>query len=238
MARRYNKNVPAVSLNHTDTFNIIIAPKNDEQQVMLDTISSNIITFVKGSPGTGKSYIAVTYALQQYLKHKFERIVFSRPVVEAAGEHLGYLPGSMQEKINPYMAPIFEIMSEVLPVETIKKLTNKNGVEPAVRVLPMAYMRGVTLKRSIIVVDECQNMSVEQLRMLLTRLGEDSKMILCGDIRQSDIPRANGLEEAFTLLEDIEQIGFVTLSQNAVVRHPLIKKIEERFEERLKKRKK
>lgn len=233
MARRSKSN-DLITTNDTNcsSFRTVIIAKNEEQKLMMSTVASNIITFVKGLPGTGKTYIAIAYALQQYFSKKCEKIVFSRPVVEAAGEKLGFLPGDIREKIDPYMTPVFETLSDMLTPETIKKLMNKNGHEPIVRVIPMAYMRGTTFKNSVIICDESQNTSPEQIRMLLTRLGENSQMIICGDTRQSDISGKNGLQDAFDLLTGIEGIGFVTLSQKAIVRHPVIGKIEQRYEDR------
>lgn len=213
---------------------VALTAKNSEQKELLRTISNNDITFVKGSPGTGKTYIAVGYALQELLRDKYEYIIFSRPVVEAGGEKLGFLPGDLEEKIDPYMIPIFYSMEQMISGEQIRKLTNKNGIKPKVRVLPLAYMRGVTFKNSCIVCDEMQNSTPEQVRMVLTRLGEGSKMILCGDVNQSDIHKTNGLEDSFELLGGIQGIGFCILSLEATVRHPIVKQIETRYENRKK----
>jgi len=204
--------------------------KNEEQKELLRTIAQNDITFIKGFPGSGKTFLAVGYALQQLFKDKYKYIIFSRPVVEAGGEKLGFLPGDMAEKIDPYMIPIFYSMKQMISGENIKKLTNKNGTDPRIRVLPLAFMRGVTFKDSCIVCDEMQNSTPEQIRMVLTRLGEGSKMIICGDTNQSDIHKTNGLEDAFELLVGIQGIGFCTLSAEAIVRHPIIRQIEERYE--------
>ena len=156
----------------------------------------------------------------------YEYIIFSRPVVEAGGEKLGFLPGDMEEKINPYMIPIFYSMEQILTDKSlIKKLTNKNGSNPKIRVLPLAFMRGVTFAKSIIILDEMQNCTPEQMRMVLTRFGEESKMIVCGDVKQSDIHHKNGLSDAFNLLEGTPGIGFCSLSAKAIVRHPIIEHI-------------
>lgn len=211
---------------------VSLTAKNPEQKELLRTISNNSITFVKGAPGTGKTFVAVGYALQELLKENYDYIIFSRPVVEAGGEKLGFLPGDLEDKIDPYMIPIFYSMEQMITGEQIKRLTNKNGSKPKVRILPMAYMRGVTFKNSCIVCDEMQNSTPEQVRMVLTRLGEGSKMILCGDVNQSDIHRTSGLEDAFELLGGIQGIGFCILSLEATVRHPIVKQVEARYEER------
>lgn len=211
---------------------IIVRPRNKEQKIALEVISENTITFVKGSPGTGKTFLALSHALGKVFQGEYEKLVLSRPVVEAAGERLGFLPGDIRDKINPYMIPIFETLSQLIPAPTITKLISKNGSDSKIRILPLAYMRGVTFKNSFIICDEMQNSTPAQVRMLLTRIGEGSKIIICGDVYQSDIQSANGLFDAFTLLAGIEGIGFVSLTRNAIVRHPIIQKIEERYEER------
>jgi phosphate starvation-inducible PhoH-like protein len=212
-------------------FAVSVIAKNAEQRDLLRTISKNEIIFVRGIAGSGKTYLSIGYALQELSKEHYEKIILSRPVVEA-GEKLGFLPGDMEEKINPYMLPFFYSMEQMLPggEEVVKKLINKNGSNPKIRILPLAFMRGVTLKNSIILADEMQNSTSEQMRMLLTRIGEGSKMIICGDVRQSDLRAKNGLEHAFEILQGIEGIGFCTLTENAIVRHPIIAKIEEKYE--------
>jgi len=216
-------------LDQQSEFKQIIIAKNEDQEEMLRTIDDNIITFVKGVPGSGKTYMAIYYALHQIFKKQYENIVFSRPVVEAAGENLGFLPGNIASKIDPYMVPIFDALSQMLPTDVIKSLMNKNGHDPIIKILPLAYMRGITHRNSIVVLDEAQNMTAGQMRMLLTRIGENTKMIICGDILQSDIKVKNGLEDAFERLQDIDGISFVTLT-DSLPRHPLIAKIEERYQ--------
>jgi len=190
-------------------------------------------SFVANGFVNHNTYVAVGYALQELLKNNYENIILTRPVVEA-GEKLGFLPGDMEDKINPYMIPIFYSMKQILGENRglLKKLTNKNGKDPRIRILPLAYMRGVTFSKSVIICDEMQNATPEQMRMVLTRFGQESKMILCGDVKQSDIYKRNGLEDAFELLQDIPGIGFVTLSRAAVVRHPIIAKIDDRYNQR------
>lgn len=224
-----------------DGLKIIVSAKTPEQKEFLRTIAQNTITFVTGPAGTGKTFLAVAYGLQQLFKERFEKLVLTRPVIEAAGEKLGFLPGDMLDKINPYMMPIFDAMSQVVPVESMNKLMakngNGNGKDSAIRIIPLAYMRGVTFRESFIICDEMQNSTPDQVRMLLTRLGEGSKMIICGDVRQTDISGANGLLDSMELLNGIEGIGIVELTEASIVRHPLVQKIEERYEARQRERK-
>lgn len=211
---------------------IIVAPKTEEQRTLLKTISENTITFVCGHPGTGKTYLAIAYALQQLFRGKYEQIIVTRPVVEAAGERLGFLPGDVQEKIDPYMMPIYNFLFKMADEDVLKKLLSKNGKPAVIQICPLAYMRGATFDNSIILCDEAQNSTPEQMRMLLTRIGEGSKMIVSGDVNQSDIKYIHGLEDAFSLLPGIQSIGFVTLTEDSVVRNPIIRDIESRYQKR------
>jgi phosphate starvation-inducible PhoH-like protein len=234
MAKRNNSIDPSEIL---DGLKIIVSAKTDEQKVLLRTINKNIITFVTGPAGTGKTFLAVAYGLQQLFKDKFEKLVLTRPVIEAAGEKLGFLPGDMLDKINPYLMPIYDAMSQVVPVETMNKLMrnnsgNGNGKDSAIRIIPLAYMRGVTFRSSFIICDEMQNSTPDQVRMLLTRLGESSKMIICGDIRQTDIQGRNGLSDAMELLNGMDDIGVVQLTEASIVRHELVQRIEAKYEAR------
>lgn len=234
MAKKNHSLGPAEIL---DGLKIIVTAKTAEQKVLLRTISQNSITFVIGPAGTGKTFLAVAYGLQQVFKGKFTKLVLTRPVIEAAGEKLGFLPGDMIDKINPYLMPIYDAMSQVVPIETMNKLMQKNGNGrgSSIRIIPLAYMRGVTFRHSFIICDEMQNTTPDQVRMLLTRMGEGSKMIICGDIRQTDIIGRNGLSDAMQLLEGIEDIGMVQLTEASIVRHELVQKIEERYEARQRK---
>ena len=234
MAKRKKAVAISVSADPYNSLLMIVYPKNPEQQEMLDTIKNNIITFVKGAPGSGKTFIAISHALDEVFKGNYSSIVFTRPVIEAAGEKLGFLPGNMHEKIDPYMMPIWETLAQLITSEKLQKLISKNGKPSIIRILPLAYMRGNTFKNSIIICDEMQNSTPAQIRMLLTRIGEGSKIVICGDVLQSDIYKTSGLEDAFKLLKEIDGIGFVTLTQDAIVRHPIIAKIEERYEARRK----
>ncbi len=221
----------------SSTISVNISAKNIEQKNMLRTIDRNSITFVKGAPGSGKTYLAVGFGLQALLRSDYEQLIFTRPVVEAGGEKLGFLPGNMYDKIDPYMIPIFETLSKLLPSSALNHLMpkngngngNGNGHSTPIRVLPLAYMRGVTFENAFIICDEMQNSTPEQMRMVLTRLGMGSTMVLCGDVYQTDIRSTNGLSDAFDKLPNIEGIGFVTLTQEAIMRHPIIQQIEQRY---------
>lgn len=228
----------SINYHESNSINIIISAKNDEQKNYLKEIAKNTITIVRGSAGTGKTFLAVIYAMQQFLRGKCEKIILTRPVVEAAGERLGFLPGDVLEKLDPYMMPIYESLTEIVPEETLDKIMPKNGKKAPIKVIPLAYMRGCSFKNAFVICDEMQNSTPEQFRMLLTRIGENSRMIICGDTKQSDIYSENGLEDAFNLLQGIEGIGFVTMSDDAIVRHPLIQSIERKYEARLEQRRK
>jgi phosphate starvation-inducible protein PhoH and related proteins len=216
-------------------FKQIVVAKNEEQKEFMKTMSQNIITFVKGAPGTGKSFLAVTYGLQRLFSGKVKQLIFTRPAVEAAGEKLGYLPGDLSEKINPYMVPLFDALTQIIPIETLDKLMRKNGNEAQIKIVPLAYMRGMNFANSFILADEMQSSGPEQMRMLLTRIAENSQMVITGDVEQSDISGVNGLQDAFNLLQGIDGIGFMTLTEQAIVRHPIIQKVEERYHNRFKK---
>lgn len=227
------------ALNYQETVDdlkLIVTAKTPEQKELLKSIAQNTITFVTGPAGSGKTFLAVTYGLQQLFRNKYAKLVLTRPVVEAGGEKLGFLPGDMIDKINPYMMPIFDAMAQVMPEEAVSKLVQKNGNSSPIRILPLAYMRGMTFRQSFIICDEMQNSTPDQVRMLLTRLGENSKMVVCGDTRQTDIFGLNGLEDATELLQGIEGIGCVSLTEASIVRHPLVQKIEERYDARVKAR--
>jgi phosphate starvation-inducible PhoH-like protein len=209
---------------------IQLISRSDEQSDLLRTVNSNVITFVKGPAGSGKTYLAVYYALQQLFRDKYHSVIFARPAIEADGEKLGYLPGRIREKIHPYMLPIFDAIEQLVGPEDAEQILHKENSDKLIKVIPLAFMRGLTFRNAICVVDEAQNVTPKQMRMILTRVGEGSRLIVVGDDRQPDIQVRNGLVDAFERLRDIEEIGFVTLTEESIVRHPLIKKIEARYE--------
>jgi phosphate starvation-inducible PhoH-like protein len=185
------------------------------------------IVFGIGPAGTGKTYLAMAAAVSALLKGEVERIILTRPAVEA-GETLGFLPGDLREKILPYLRPLYDALHDMLDAEDTARLTEKGIIEIA----PLAYMRGRTLSHAFIVLDEAQNTTPEQMMMFLTRLGEDSRMVVTGDITQIDLPRAkqSGLLEVRRILADIPGIDFHTFSAADVVRHPLVAQIIEAYE--------
>ena len=215
-----------------------IKPKTVGQKKYVDAIGKNTVIFGVGPAGTGKTYLAVCMASVAYKQKQIEKIILTRPAVEA-GEKLGFLPGDLQNKVDPYLRPLYDALSEMFGYETYQKLIEKNVIEIA----PLAYMRGRTLSNSFIILDEAQNTTKEQMKMFLTRLGENSKMVITGDVTQIDLPtgKQSGLIHATSILKNIEGIETVTLSHKDVVRNPLVAQIvkaytknEEKSEKELK----
>ena len=204
-----------------------VYPKNRKQAALIDSIYANDITFGLGPAGTGKTYIAVALALKMLLSHTVRKLILTRPVVEA-GESLGFLPGDLVQKINPYLRPLFDIMETLLPADVLRSMEESNAVEVA----PLAYMRGRTLHNAVVILDEAQNTTKEQMKMFLTRMGEGSKLIITGDPSQSDIRgrSESGLVHAVSLISTIDGIGTVEFSADEVVRHSLVQKIINAYE--------
>lgn len=204
-----------------------IVPKTLSQKLYLQSMLEHPIVFGVGPAGTGKTYLAMAAAVSALLKGEVERIVLTRPAVEA-GETLGFLPGDLREKILPYLRPLYDALHDMLDAEDTARLTEKGVIEIA----PLAYMRGRTLSHAFVILDEAQNTTSEQMMMFLTRLGEDSRMVVTGDITQIDLPRAkqSGLLEVRRILADIPGIDFHTFSAADVVRHPLVAQIIEAYE--------
>ena len=204
-----------------------IVPKTLGQKLYLQSILKNPVVFGIGPAGTGKTYLAMAAAVSALLKNEVQRIILTRPAVEA-GEALGFLPGDLEEKILPYLRPLYDALHDMLDAADITRLTEKGVIEIA----PLAYMRGRTLSNAFIVLDEAQNTTPEQMMMFLTRLGEESRMVVTGDITQIDLPRSkqSGLLEVRRILQNIPGIDFHTFSGSDVVRHPLVLKIIEAYE--------
>ena len=204
-----------------------IKPKTLGQKRYLDSIKNNDIVFGIGPAGTGKTFLAMAMAVQAFKNKEVNRIILTRPAVEA-GENLGFLPGDLQEKVDPYLRPIYDALFEILGYETYEKYVVKGLIEVA----PLAYMRGRTLDSSYVILDEAQNTTNEQMKMFLTRLGFGSKAIITGDITQIDLPRGkqSGLKTVSRILEDIQGIDFIYLTKYDIVRHPLVQKIIEAYE--------
>lgn len=203
-----------------------IAPKGEGQRQYVEAILRDDLTFCLGPAGTGKTYLAVAVSVSLLKQHKIKRIVLVRPAVEA-GEKLGYLPGDLQAKVNPYLRPLFDAMHDMMPFEQIKRFMQNDVVE----VIPLAFMRGRTLNNAAIILDEAQNATVAQMLMFLTRLGHDSKMIVTGDDSQSDLEGGEpaGFIDAVTKLRGIEGIRIVRLTSEDIVRHPLVQRVVEAY---------
>lgn len=204
-----------------------IVPKTLGQKLYLQSILAHPIVIGIGPAGTGKTYLAMAAAVSALLRDQVQRIVLTRPAVEA-GEALGFLPGDLREKILPYLRPLYDALHDMLDAEDISRLSEKGVIEIA----PLAYMRGRTLSNAFIVLDEAQNTTPEQMMMFLTRLGEESRMVVTGDVTQIDLPRSkqSGLLEVRHILRDIPGIDFHTFSGSDVVRHPLVQRIIEAYD--------
>jgi phosphate starvation-inducible protein PhoH and related proteins len=205
-----------------------IIPKTDGQKAYLEAIRSRDITFGVGPAGTGKTYLAMAMAVSALKQEKVGRIILTRPAVEA-GEALGFLPGDLQEKILPYLRPLYDALHDMLEVEEIQRFMDRGVIEIA----PLAYMRGRTLSNAFVILDEAQNTTTEQMFMFLTRLGQDSTCVVTGDRTQIDLPRnkRSGLIEAVEALRDVPGIGFLFFEESDVVRHPLVQSIIHAYRE-------
>ena len=199
-----------------------IKPKTFGQKQYTGMIADNTVTFGIGPAGTGKTYLAVAMAVSSFRKKEVSRIILTRPAVEA-GESLGFLPGDLQTKVDPYLRPLYDALFEMLGAESFQAYQEKGMIEVA----PLAYMRGRTLDDSFIILDEAQNTTKEQMKMFLTRIGFHSKVVITGDITQIDLPagKKSGLKDAIRILKNIDDIGIQYLTDRDVVRHPLIQKI-------------
>ena len=199
-----------------------IKPKTIGQKEYVDSISQNAVTIGVGPAGTGKTYLAVAAAVAAFRERKINRIILTRPAVEA-GERLGFLPGDLQSKVDPYLRPLYDALFDMLGAETYQKYLERGNIEVA----PLAYMRGRTLDDSFIILDEAQNTSCEQMKMFLTRMGFGSKMVITGDATQIDLPadKLSGLKQAVRVLKNVEGIGICELTDQDVVRHVMVQRI-------------
>ena len=203
-----------------------IKPKTIGQKEYIKSVLNNTITIGVGPAGTGKTYLAVAAAVQAFRDKQVNRIILTRPAVEA-GERLGFLPGDLQSKVDPYLRPLYDALFDMLGAETYQKYLERGNIEVA----PLAYMRGRTLDDSFIILDEAQNTSREQMKMFLTRMGFGSKVVITGDITQIDLPgdKPSGLNEAMKVLQGVEGVGICQLSQQDVVRHVMVQRIIEAY---------
>jgi len=209
---------PMEEPNRDQKYRKNIRAQNDSQQAMLDAIDANPLVFAMGAAGTGKTYLAVAKAVEALDAGDVRRIILSRPAVEA-GESLGFLPGDLEDKLSPYLRPLYDALCDRLSSKRLKALMAEGVIEIA----PIAYMRGRTLNNAYIVIDEAQNCTYGQLKMLLTRLGWNSSMVVTGDPEQSDLlPGMSGLKEVGEKLEDLDKVALIRFSRSDVVRHPLV----------------
>jgi len=206
-----------------------VVPKSRNQKLYLERIASDDIVFGVGPAGTGKTYLAMAAAVKALVSKEVSRIILTRPAVEA-GEKLGFLPGDMYEKVNPYLRPLYDALFDMLSAEKALKMVERGVIEIA----PLAFMRGRTLNDSFVILDEAQNTTTEQMKMFLTRLGFDSRAVITGDITQIDLPHrsSSGLVEVMDLLDEIKGISFVAFNEKDVVRHPLVQAIIRAYEKR------
>src|SRR5206468_3469576 len=204
-----------------------IVPRSKQQAVYMEALARDEMIFALGPAGTGKTYLAVAQAVQQLIGGSVDRLILSRPAVEA-GERLGFLPGDMKEKVDPYLRPLYDALYDMLPTEQVERRIASGEIEIA----PIAFMRGRTLSDAFIILDEAQNTTPQQMKMFLTRFGMRSRMVICGDPNQTDLPPGvtSGLHDAVGKLEGIEKISMVRFGAGDVVRHPLVGKIVEAYE--------
>ena len=217
----FTNNIPVSSKRR------FIIPKTDNQKRYLDSIREYDIVFGIGPAGTGKTYLAMAMAVNALLKKQISRIVLARPAIEA-GEKLGFLPGDIQEKVNPYLRPLYDALYDMMEAEKALKLIERGVIEIA----PLAFMRGRTLNDAFVILDEAQNTTAEQMKMFLTRLGFNAKAVITGDVTQIDLPtgRPSGLVEVIRILDGVEGITFVNFSERDVVRHKLVQAIIKAYE--------
>ena len=204
-----------------------VIPRSKKQKEYVQSLKTNQIVISLGPAGTGKTYLAVAVALSMLLEKKVERIILSRPAVEA-GERLGFLPGDMKEKIDPYLRPLYDSLYDLLDYEKIQRKIESGAIEIA----PLAFMRGRTLKNSFAILDEAQNATPTQIKMFLTRIGENSKLVVNGDPSQIDLPnkKQSGLVDSQRILKEIKEIGIINFDHQDVIRHPLVTKIVEAYQ--------
>jgi phosphate starvation-inducible PhoH-like protein len=205
-----------------------VRAKTFRQRQYIEAIRKRDLTFGIGPAGTGKTYLAVVVAVQELLANQFEKLILTRPAVEA-GEKLGFLPGDLQQKVNPYLRPLYDAINEFIDPEKVPNLMERGIIEVA----PLAYMRGRTLNNAFVIVDEAQNTTPAQMKMVLTRLGFGSRMVITGDITQTDLPlhQQSGLTVALQILQHVEGIAFCEFTQKDVVRHPLVQRIVSAYEQ-------
>lgn len=203
-----------------------IAPRSPNQAAYIKEITEKNMVFGLGPAGTGKTYLAVAMAVQSFISGETARMIFCRPALEA-GERIGFLPGDLKEKVDPYLRPVYDALHDMLPWDFVQKKMGNEEIE----IIPLAFMRGRTLSNAFIVLDEAQNATASQIKMFMTRMGENSKVIITGDPSQSDLPggKPDGLDEALRVLANLPEIGFINFTGKDVVRHSLVQKIVDAY---------
>jgi len=228
LSKRLKRNVPADPAEApTKPIRFKLSPRNENQKAYLEAIRDHDMTFGIGVAGTGKSFLAVFSAVEALRDREISKIILVRPAVEA-GEKLGFLPGSLQEKVDPYMMALYDALGKMLPPEKVKDMIESKTIEIAA----LGFLRGRTLENSFVIIDEAQNCTSAQLKMVLTRLGPGSKMVINGDITQIDLPnpQKSGLIEALNILRHVPEVAVVHFTDKDVVRHPVVKKVVEAYD--------
>ena len=221
----WQKAVEQVQKQEKPTAEIIVSAKTPGQKAYIQEIQNNDIVLCIGPAGSGKTIIAVGMALQMLFEGKYNKIVIMRPAVEACGEKIGFLPGSKEEKVSNFVAPVFDNMEAFLSKSMIRDLVSQDKIE----IVPLGFDRGRTFNKAFVIVDEGSNLTVQQTLLVLTRIGFNSKMVINGDLMQSDLSEQNGLEDAIKRLDGLPKVGFVKLETTDIVRHPLIAEIIKRY---------
>lgn len=205
-----------------------IGPRSENQRKLVDAYLLNDMIFTTGPAGSGKTYVSIALAVRALKNKEIRKIILSRPAVEA-GEKLGFLPGDMKEKIDPYLQPLYDALQDMIPAQKLTEYMEQNVIQIA----PLAFMRGRTLNDAVVILDEAQNTTTQQMKMFLTRMGQNTKMIITGDMTQIDLPRAvrSGLKEALIVLKDVKGISFVEMSEKDIVRHKLVTRIVNAYDD-------
>ncbi len=205
-----------------------IGPRSENQRKLVDAYLQNDMIFTTGPAGSGKTYVSIALAVRALKNKEIRKIILSRPAVEA-GEKLGFLPGDMKEKIDPYLQPLYDALQDMIPAQKLTEYMEQNVIQIA----PLAFMRGRTLNDAVVILDEAQNTTTQQMKMFLTRMGQNTKMIITGDMTQIDLPRAvrSGLKEALVVLKDVKGISFVEMSEKDIVRHKLVTRIVNAYDD-------
>ena len=205
-----------------------IAPRSDNQKLLVDAYNTNDMVFAIGPAGSGKTYVSIALAVRALKNKEIRKIILSRPAVEA-GEKLGFLPGDMKDKIDPYLQPLYDALQDMIPTQKLTEYMEQNVIQIA----PLAFMRGRTLNDAVVILDEAQNTTSQQIKMFLTRMGQNTKMIITGDMTQVDLPHnvRSGLKEAREVLKDVKGISFIEMNEQDIVRHKLVTRIVKAYEQ-------